>query len=119
VCRCAVDLGAGGTAAQPTLDEAAAAGDPRRGQPSIDRLFEVRCPGGITAPEAFVALPGGKANVARAACLGEPVHAVALVGGNAGASSPKDWVRGDRRHLRSARRDAPRRCLRSIAPPAR
>jgi 1-phosphofructokinase family hexose kinase len=56
--------------------------------PSIDRLFEVERlrPGGIHRPAAFTALAGGKGlNVARAvACLGEQVHAVALVGGNAG-----------------------------------
>jgi 1-phosphofructokinase family hexose kinase len=56
--------------------------------PSVDRLFEVDRlqPGGIHRPEGFLALPGGKGlNVARAvACLGERVHAVALVGGNAG-----------------------------------
>ncbi len=56
--------------------------------PSIDRLFEVDQlrPGGIHRPAAFTALAGGKGlNVARAvACLGEPVHAVALVGGHAG-----------------------------------
>jgi 1-phosphofructokinase family hexose kinase len=56
--------------------------------PSIDRLFEVERlqPGGIHRPAAFTAVAGGKGlNVARAAtCLGEPVHAVALVGGNAG-----------------------------------
>jgi 1-phosphofructokinase family hexose kinase len=56
--------------------------------PSIDRLFEVERlrPGGIHRPTAFTALAGGKGlNVARAvACLGDEVHAVALVGGNAG-----------------------------------
>jgi 1-phosphofructokinase family hexose kinase len=56
--------------------------------PSIDRLFEVErlLPGEIHRPAAFLQLPGGKGlNVARAvACLGEPVHAVALVGGHAG-----------------------------------
>lgn len=56
--------------------------------PSIDRLFEVERlrPGGIHRPAAFTAVAGGKGlNVARAAnSLGEPVHAVALVGGNAG-----------------------------------
>ena len=56
--------------------------------PSIDRLFEVDRlrPGGIHRPAAFRALAGGKGlNVARAvACLGDEVHAVALVGGNAG-----------------------------------
>jgi 1-phosphofructokinase family hexose kinase len=56
--------------------------------PSVDRLFEVDrlVPGAIHRPAAFLQLPGGKGlNVARAvACLGEPVHAVALVGGHAG-----------------------------------
>jgi 1-phosphofructokinase family hexose kinase len=56
--------------------------------PSVDRLFEVERlrPGSIHRPAAFTAVAGGKGlNVARAAaCLGEPVHAVALVGGNAG-----------------------------------
>jgi 1-phosphofructokinase family hexose kinase len=56
--------------------------------PSIDRLFEVDRlrPGGIHRPAAFTALAGGKGlNVARSvACLGDGVHAVALVGGNAG-----------------------------------
>ncbi|MDX6521813.1 MAG: hypothetical protein QOF08_2418 [Gaiellales bacterium] len=56
--------------------------------PSIDRLFEVErlLPGEIHRPAAFLQLPGGKGlNVARAtACLGEPVHAVALVGGHSG-----------------------------------
>jgi len=56
--------------------------------PSIDRLFEVERlqPGGIHRPAAFTAVAGGKGlNVARAAaCLGEAVRAVAMVGGNAG-----------------------------------
>jgi 1-phosphofructokinase family hexose kinase len=56
--------------------------------PSIDRLFEVKrlLPGEIHRPASFLQVPGGKGlNVARAtACLDEPVHAVALVGGHAG-----------------------------------
>jgi 1-phosphofructokinase family hexose kinase len=56
--------------------------------PSIDRLFEVErlSPGAIHRPVDLTALAGGKGlNVARAvSCLGGDVHAVALVGGNAG-----------------------------------
>lgn len=85
--------------------------------PSIDRLFEVERlqPGGIHRPAAFTALAGGKGlNVARAvACLGEQVHAVVLVGGNAGRFIAEDleaegiaasfaWCRGETRSSLSA-----------------
>ncbi len=56
--------------------------------PSVDRLFEVErlSDGEIHRPAAFLQLAGGKGlNVARAVtCLGQPVRAVALVGGHAG-----------------------------------
>jgi 1-phosphofructokinase family hexose kinase len=57
--------------------------------PAIDRLFEVArlVPGEIHRPERHVAVAGGKGlNVARAmATLGGDVHAIAPLGGHAGA----------------------------------